>query len=282
MAPVRTMATEKAMARRGLGVLGVLSVLMTGLAPGASLASQCLAFVRQAPDIHHASLAPADDPAAVSIGFVGHSTFRIRSPEGVVIATDYAGNAGPGPVPDVVTMNHAHRTHYTPNPDPRIEHVLRGWNPEGGPAEHDVNVGDVRIRNVPTDIRGPAGTVEKHGNSIFVFEVADLCIGHLGHLHHKLTRQDRALLGRLDVVFVPVDGSYTLRLPAMIEVVENLRASIVIPMHVFGGASLRTFLAGVRETFTVRAARESPIRVSRQSLPRAPTVLVPAALAGAR
>jgi hypothetical protein len=65
----------------------------------------------------------------------------------------------------------------------------------------------------------------------------------------------------------------------MIDVVENLRASMVIPMHVFGGASLRTFLAGVRDSFRIRAADGSPIRVSRQSLPQTPTVVLPAAMA---
>ena len=274
------------MAARARWARGVLAWIALALAPQSAAASQCLAFVRDVPTtmpaVTPASLQRAQGRREVAIAFVGHATFRIRSPDGVVIATDYAGNAGPGPVPDVVTMNHAHRTHYTPNPDPRIDHVLRGWNPDGGAADHDLEVGDVRIRNVPTDIRGAGGTVETHGNSIFVFEVADLCIGHLGHLHHKLTRADRALLGRLDVVFVPVDGSYTLRLPAMIDVVENLRASLVIPMHVFGGASLRSFLAGVRDSFQVRAAGDSPIRVSRENLPRQPTVLLPRALAKRR
>ena len=44
-------------------------------------------------------------------------------------------------------------------------------------------VDDVYIRNVPTDIRSWGGELERDGNSIFIFEVADLCIGHLGHLH---------------------------------------------------------------------------------------------------
>ena len=45
-------------------------------------------------------------------------------------------------------MNHAHTSHYTDAPDPAIRHVLRGWNPEGGPAVHDVEIGDVRVRKV--------------------------------------------------------------------------------------------------------------------------------------
>ena len=37
-----------------------------------------------------------------------------------------------------------------------------------------------------------------------------MCIGHLGHLHHTLTDQQIAQIGQLDVVLVPVDGSYTM------------------------------------------------------------------------
>ena len=80
-------------------------------------------------------------------------------------------------------MNKAHRTHYTDFPDPGIEYVLRGWNPDGGPAKHALVVDDVYIRNVTTDIRSWAARLERDGNSIFIFEVAGLCIGHLGHLH---------------------------------------------------------------------------------------------------
>ena len=244
----------------------------------AAQASPCHAFVQKNPDVRiiRTGGRPANITRDVAIRFVGHATFRIRTPEGVVIATDYAGNAGSGTVPDVVTMNHAHHTHYTTTPDPAIDHVLRGWNSTAdGPAKHDLTVKDVRIRNVPTDIRGPGNSVEPDGNSIFVFEVADLCIAHLGHLHHQLSDADRALVGRVDVVFAPVDGTYTLNLADMTEVLENLHAHLVLPMHFFNETSLQRFLAGARASFQVRMAESSPITVSRRSLPLEPTILVP-------
>ena len=92
--------------------------------------------------------------------------------------------------------------------------MLRGWNPEGGPARHALVVDDVYIRNVPTDIRSCGGDVEKDGNSIFIFEVAGLCIGHLGHLHHRLEDAHYGAIGRLDIVMVPIDGGMTLSLAA--------------------------------------------------------------------
>jgi L-ascorbate metabolism protein UlaG (beta-lactamase superfamily) len=240
--------------------------------------SRCIAFVERAPRILPAAFDPAQSPALgsdeVEIEFVTHSTFRLRTPAGVVAATDYAGYAGDGPTPDIATMNHAHDSHYTDFPDPAIAHVLRGWNPAGGPAKHHLHVKDLMVRNVSTDIRGWSSTVEPDGNSIFIYEVADLCIGHLGHLHHKPTPEQLARIGRLDVVFAAVDGTYTLDIPTMIEVLKELRASLVIPMHFFGGESLNLFVAGMSTDFAVRINEDPTAVVSLATLPRRPTVLV--------
>jgi hypothetical protein len=55
--------------------------------------------------------------------------------------------------------------------------VLRGWTEEGIPAAHNVQVDDVLIRNVTTDIRGGSIGRVPDGNSIFIFETGNLCIG---------------------------------------------------------------------------------------------------------
>ena len=111
--------------------------------------------------------------------------------------------------------------------------MLRGWREDGKPAAYDVTYKDVHIRSVATNIRDWNGGTERHGNSIFVFEVGNLCVAHLGHLHHTLTQQQLNELGRVDVVMVPVDGSWTLDLDGMVEVLQSLKAPLMIPMHYF-------------------------------------------------
>src|SRR5262249_5185931 len=145
-------------------------------------------------------------PDQVRITYIGHATFLIESPQLVRIATDYNDYVRPTLVPDIITMNHAHSTHYTDRPDSGIKLVLRGWRDDGKPSAYDVTYQDVRIRSVATNIRDLSGGTERHGNSIFIFEIANLCIAHLGHLHHTLTQQQLDEMGRVDVVFVPVDG----------------------------------------------------------------------------
>ncbi|HKQ94206.1 MAG TPA: MBL fold metallo-hydrolase [Aestuariivirgaceae bacterium] len=265
------------MARHGIraALAGAALTLVLGQ-PAIAAVADCLAMAEAPALVRPAAYRPAAlEEGQVQLTFVGHSTFIIESPGGVKIATDYAGYAG-GIVPDVATMNRAHRSHFTDFPDPGIKHVLRGWNPEGGPAKHDLSVGDVRIRNVTTDIRGGYAGRIPDGNSIFIFEIAGLCIGHLGHLHHELTPEHVGMIGRLDVVLVPVDGGYTMGQVYMLNVLKELKARIVIPMHYFGPSTLSRFVAGARDSFDVEFSTTPVTIVSATTLPeRAKLIVLP-------
>ncbi len=213
----------------------------------------------------------------VRLTFLGHATFLIESPQLVRIATDYNDYVRSPVLPDIVTMNHAHDTHYTDHPDPAIKYVLRGWgDTPDRPANWDLQYRDVRIRNVPTNIRSFYGstTTERYGNSIFIFEIANLCIAHLGHLHHTLTQQQLNEIGRIDVVMAPVDGSYTLDLDGMMEVLGALKAPLIVPMHYYNDYILERFLDRARKLWDVEAAEIPSVVVSKATLPVASKVLV--------
>ena len=247
----------------------VMTAALLLAAQRAEAASECLAMAGLAPRVQTVALTAEE----VQLTFIGHSTFVIESAGGVTIATDYAGLAG-GATPEVVTMNRAHPTHYTDRPDPAIRHVLRGWNMQGGPVRHDLAIGDVRVRNVTTDIRGGVAGRIPDGNSIFIFEVAGLCIGHLGHLHHELPPETIGAIGRLDVVLVPVNGGYTMAQTSMLEVLKTLRARIIIPMHFFGPATLARFIAAASAEFQVEMAASPVVVLTAAALPERPKLLV--------
>src|SRR6516165_10665689 len=166
-------------------------------------------------------LAAAVPDGVVAITFLGHASFLIESPAGVRIVTDYNDAIRAPETPDIVTMNNAHPTHYSDSVDPGVKYVLRGWDPAGGVAHHQLEYRDVRVHNVPTNVREFGGT-RYNGNSIFVFDTAGICIAHLGHLHHTLTATHLAELGSIDVVMVPVDGVWTLNQTDMIEVLRQI------------------------------------------------------------
>ena len=220
-------------------------------------------------------LAAALNPDQVRINYVGHSTFLIESPQGVRIATDYNDFVRPPGRVDIATMNHAHETHYTDHPDPSIPYVLRGWGKsEQEPARWDIQDRDVRVRNVPTNIRNWAGGTERNGNSIFIFEIANMCIAHLGHLHHTLNQQQLDEIGRIDAVMAAVDGNLTLDLDGMVEVLHALKAPLIIPMHYFSTFTLNRFLARMRKDFEVETSIIPQVVISKTTLPAKPKVLV--------
>ena len=254
------------------------AMLATGAAAQDRTPSHCIAVAQSAPGLEYLHKASFRDPLpdhTVRINYLDHASFLIQTTGGLNVVTDFTGFIGNVDlIPDVVTMNHAHSTHWTSAPDPAITHVLRGWGESfGAGVEHHLDLGEMLVRNVPTDIRSFGG-VEPRGNSIFIFEVAGLCIGHLGHLHHEPDPEQYAAIGRLDVVMAPVDGGMTLDLDTMMRVVWRLRSSVVIPMHWFGDSTLRRFVEGMRGEFAVVEAGESSIEVSLRSLPRQPTIVV--------
>ena len=248
--------------------------LMALPAQAADFQSHCIALSENTQGLRHASLGPTLAADEVRLHYVGHSTYLLETSAGQTVATDFTGFVGNGILPDVVTMNRAHSSHYTDFPDPAIPHVLRGWGEGGARAEHFLELDDLIVRNVSTDIRGGRTGAIKDGNSIFIFEVAGLCIGHLGHLHHEPSDEHYALIGRLDVVMVPVDGGMTLDTATMVRVVKRLRSSVVLPMHWFGEFTLEAFLNGMSDEFEIRREDGNAVTLSLRELPREPTVVV--------
>ena len=240
--------------------------------------SHCIA-IAEAPGLRHLQRAsygaPLPDEWTVRLNYVDHSMFLIETAGGLRAITDFNGYAGAVAPPDVATMNRGHVTHWDPTPDPAIPHLLPGWNVErpGEPAGHHLDLGEMLVRSVSTDLR-PGQGGERNGNSIFVFEVGGLCIGHLGHIHHEPTAAQYAALGRLDVVMAPVDGGLTLPRETMIRVLSRLQASLILPMHWFGEGTLQAFLRDMEGAFPVERRAEPFVEVSLNTLPDRPTVVV--------
>ncbi|WHZ34075.1 MBL fold metallo-hydrolase [Sagittula sp. MA-2] len=241
--------------------------------------SHCIAIADAAPGLEYLHKASWTEPVpdySVRLHYLSHASFLLQTQGGLTAVTDFTGFIGNVPlIPDIVTMNHAHSTHWTANPDPAIPHVLPGWGePFGTGIDHYLDLGEMLVRNVSTNIRSGYGGMEEKGNSIFVFEVEGLCIGHLGHLHHIPTDEQFAALGRLDVVMVAVDGGMTLPLSRVIPMLERLKSSVVIPMHWFSDYGLESFLTQIGETFAIDRRDSSSMEVSLRTLPSRPTVVV--------
>lgn len=244
--------------------------------------SHCIAVADADPALRYVHKAaygtPLPDAFTIRLSYIDHAMFLLETAGGLTAVTDYVGYIGATAlVPDVVTMNRAHGSHWTATPDPEIAHVLPGWSTtRSSAANHALDLGELYVRSVSTDIRSRFDDrVEVNGNSIFVFEVGGLCVGHLGHLHHMPDDAQFAALGRLDVVMAPVDGGLTLDLPTMIELIARLRSSIVVPMHWFGTGSLNRFIDGMQaEGFVIDRNAGHHLEISLRTLPERPVVKV--------
>ncbi len=228
-----------------IALLGAVFALLAG--PALARCSQNLVQLRtgvQVASLDGFQFAADTSPNRAVITFVGHASFQIDTPQGVRAITDYNGLNGFGRRPDIVTMNNAHTTHFTDDPEEGITYALRGWPSQPGETEakHNVTLKDMKVWNVPTNARDwGGGGARINGNSIFIYAIGDLCIAHLGHLHHRLTKEHLEELGRIDVLMVPIDGSYTMGMPLMVDVIRQIQPRVVLPMHYWGRSQLDRF-----------------------------------------
>lgn len=267
-----SLAAPPSRAKRWLMAAGAALLGCAAATPGLA---QCFPIASGEPKVIPAAFEQAALAAGtVQLTFLGHSSFLIETAGGATVVTDFNGMVLPPQAPDIVTMNNAHSTHYTDYVDPAVKHVLRGWDPKGGVALHDVTHLDMHVRNVPTNVRDFGG-VRTNGNSIFVFEVADMCIAHLGHLHHVLTDVHLAELGMIDVLLVPVDGSFTMAQELMVEVIEQILPAVIIPMHYFGPSTLNRFLSLIGDRYEVEVAEVPTVVLSRPTLPYRKVLVLP-------
>ena len=172
----------------------------------------------------------------VAIEYIGHAAFRIHSPGGTrVIVDPFASRVWLGyDFPDSLEADAILITH--PHYDHDAGHRMGRpfpWKPDV-PVYRDPGsylVGDVAIHGVRGKHADPYGMEFGQINTLWVLEVADLRIAHLGD-NGPLTVANVAALGRVDVLMMPIDGDY--HILAAEEIEANLIAlepRVLIPMH---------------------------------------------------
>lgn len=195
-------------------------------------------------------------PAGVTFTYLGQATFVMTTSTGLKALIDpvapmmYKNDPVDGV--DVVTVSHEHPDHNyvqlaTGNPT-----ILRGLA-GGEVAKIDQTLKGVHIRTVGS-FHDPQQGAQRGKNAIFVFELPGLKVAHLGDLGHTLDAQQIAAIGPVDVLLIPVGGGPTIDPKAAIEVMGQLSAKVVIPMHYgmaarAGGGGGRGFSLGTVDEF---------------------------------
>jgi L-ascorbate metabolism protein UlaG (beta-lactamase superfamily) len=76
-----------------------------------------------------------------------------------------------------------------------------------------------------------SGGKERGTNTINVITVDGVKIAHLGDLGAPLSKDQVKEVGRVDILLVPVGGTFTIDAAGATEVVQQLKPRVVIPMH---------------------------------------------------
>ena len=164
----------------------------------------------------------------MKLKWLGHSCFLITSDKGLKIITDPytpGGDIKYSPVTDaadIVIVSHDHFDHNNISMISGKPEVVRG----GGITD----VKEIRFKGVLTYHDESQG--EKRGtNTVFCFSVDGITLCHLGDLGHKLSREQVAEIGDVDVLLVPVGGFYTVDASVASRVCDDLKPRVIIPMH---------------------------------------------------
>jgi len=165
----------------------------------------------------------------MKIKWLGHACFLLTSDAGLRIVTDPYTPGGfgfqyrpPAEEADIVTVSHEHADHNNVGDVKGNPQIVRDA------GVHQVK--GIEIKGVGTSHDEMSGS-QRGSNTVFCFTLDGVRVCHLGDLGHDLTAGSLAEIGEVDVLLIPVGGSFTIDADVASRVADRLAAKIVIPMH---------------------------------------------------
>jgi len=159
------------------------------------------------------------------ITWLGHACFRIRGREAVVLMDPVSPESGYDigtQSADIVTVSHNHKNHSA------LDVVKPGYKAITGPGEYEIH--EVFLSGVATYHDTERGA-RLGKNTVFLVEIEDLVVCHVGDLGHALTEEQSESLSSVDVLILPVGGGPTLDATSAAELIGQIEPSMVIPMQ---------------------------------------------------
>lgn len=203
----------------------------------------------------------------IDITFLGHSSFKIKGRQGQIVTDPPTLDVAPTKLTeaDIIILTDRDNTFHS---NTKIVKESGSTNPFviEGPGEYEI-----RGINI-VGILGKVGKKENGGREIitlYQFYLDNLSFAHLGNIGEKLTQKQVEFLGDIDVLMLPVGGTYTVDPKGAVEIVAQLEPKIVLPMH-FGEnqkegelLGLEKFLAQIGE----KIQPEEKLVIARDKLP---------------
>src|SRR5262250_3559316 len=231
--------------------------------------TRALAFCHELEVVQRNFLRVATNSSApVLVEWLGHASFQITSSKGTRVLTDPHGAFDlPRPTlpQHIVTTSHQHGPHNSVEIAPGNPVILHGLTPAGEDWKKVyTTIRDVSVYNVPA-YHDKSHGLQRGKNAIFVFRVDDICIAHLGDLGHVLTPDQLKMLGKIDVLLMPLAGGfYTVTPDEAVEVTKQVNPRIAIPEHYWWPGGADRFAAGFSK---VKRLNGPVLKISKQELP---------------
>lgn len=213
----------------------------------------------------------------MDITYLGHSSFKLRGKQATVVTDPFkvsmVGLAFPKhTTADIVTVSHDHEDHNEVKAVEGNPFVVRG------PGEYEVKgVGIVGVGVFHDETLG----AKRGKNTIYRIELDGIAIVHLGDLGHELSSAQVDSLDGVDILLVPVGGTYTIDAATAVKVVGEIEPTIVIPMHYNRpGLDQKTFgsLLGVdaflKEMGKADVAPQAKFSITKEKMPEEMQVVV--------
>lgn len=162
----------------------------------------------------------------VEVVALGHSSFKFIGKEISVICDpfhdDSVGMKFPRVEADVVTISHEHLDHNN------REGVRGEFICFDSPGEYEIKGAEiVGISSFHDENKG----ADRGSNTIFVYEIDDIKLCHLGDLGHELSSEQIEKIDGIDILFVPVGGKVTIDAKKAAKVIAAINPKIVVPIH---------------------------------------------------
>jgi len=208
-----------------------------------------------------------ETPSGITIQYWGQSCLSITDQNNLNLLTDpfpaSFGYAMPTVQPQICLVSHDHYDHNAVDTVKGDPQVIR----EGG--QHEVK--GITIKGVST-FHDSEGGKKRGNNLVFAWQMDGIHLAHLGDLGHVLTEQQVEQIGEVDVLMVPVGGFYTIDAAQAVQVAEQLKAKIVIPMHFKTSAislpiaPVDEFLKSVPKEWQVKQPKSSSVTIAQSDL----------------
>jgi len=165
----------------------------------------------------------------MKIKWNGHASFTITADDGTVLVTDpYDPSGYDGALTyDVVDdkadgalISHDHADHNNVNGLSGSPDILKGSG----------NIKDISVKGINTFHDESRGS-ERGSNIVFVFKVDGINICFMGDLGHQLSDEQIKEAGKVDLLLVPVGGTFTVDAEGASNLIDAVKPRLVIPMH---------------------------------------------------